>query len=341
MCFEEIDIPNDGRMMGAEEALKACEAALTGDPEQDEATFRAYMALDETRCDNVRALRAGITGYVLMLWPDADLSQWPGALNDYDPFMVRSEIEAASDEMSKGNVNSAVHASAYAVSRLNLLFRQCSAYPNFDFENSFQAFLYRKTQHVDGTLYRALFEMTHANRVFGRIMMAAGELDDAIECFRHAIAWNPVDADNYLDIAVAYLRNHHPELHEINVSLAYPFICGRDQMRRYYFEQAAIYEAKQEYGFAAELYKLSLYFGEHPRSRSALEYLEKTWFKKITPPLDRAHLEKSCLAHHVPLSVSPDLMFNIDAFIAENPEDAESLGIISLKEELLHLFDGI
>ena len=89
------------------------------------------------------------------------------------------------------------------------------------------------------------------------------------------------------------------------------------------------------------MYKLSLAFGENPRARGSLEYIEKTWFKCATPPLSLDHLKASCREHNISFGPSLNFMCDVDEYIAKIPENALSNSLSAEKQSVLAVWNSI
>ena len=114
-----------------------------------------------------------------------------------------------------------------------------------------------------------------------------------------------------------------------------------DDYRRFYFETARQFDNEADHKFAAEMYKLSLAFGENPRARGSLEYIEKTWFKCATPPLSLDHLKASCREHNISFGPSLNFMCDVDEYIAKIPENALSNSFSAEKQSVLAVWNSI
>lgn len=336
--FEQIG--NSPTKRHAEDVIRAMQNELTGDFAHDEPILQLYLSLPEAYCENDEALRAAATGYLLIENPDATPQKYPGMIRDIDLSQANQSIQRAKTLMAEGDINAAVHEIIYTVSRLNLLFLQTKTLNLYDFDD-FEAYLYAATSFDQRPVRKMPFPIARANQICGRILLRANQWDDAEACFRKALAWNPVNADFFLDIAVACDKKHNADMHKINTTLSHPFAATRDQLRRYYFELAADAEARNEFVLSAELYKLSLTIGENERARAALSYLERMRFQRQTPPLDRNHLTQSCRKANIPLGASPKLIAIMSRFIDEHPDAAQALDIPRRQFELEHLLDNI
>lgn len=336
--FEQIGNPSTKRH--AEDMIRNMQNELTGDFAHDEPILQLYLSLPEAYCENDDALRAAATGYLLIERPDASPQNYPGMIRDIDLAQANQSIQRAKALMADGDINAALHEIIYTVSRLNLLFRQAKNLNLYDFDD-FEAYLYAATSFDQRPVRKMPFPIARANQICGRILLHANQWDDAEACFRKALAWNPVNADYFLDIAVVCDKKHNADMHKINTDLSHPFAATRDQLRRYYFERAADAEANNAFVLSAELYKLSLAIGDNARARAAIALLEKMHFQKQLPPLDRNHLTQSCLKANIPLGASPKLLSIMARFIDENPDAAQALDLPKRRFELEHLLDNI
>lgn len=329
MNFETIGTQTDKKP--AEACLNAIEAQLTGVAANDFPLLVQNLALANSICSNPNDLRAALSGYVLSYSPNTTPEACLGLIR-FDAHDAQSQMSRAKAAADAGDFNIAMSAMTALMAKIEKLFRRFPKSTIFNFNNDFEAFVYRRANFNAETTYCAPFNLAQAYNFFGKLHLHANDIDRAITYFRRALDWNPVSPAYYLDLAAAYFTKREFKLHEINTSLAYRYLLTAEHYKRFYFEEARRFDNDSDHKFAAELYKLCLAFGDHARARGGLEYIEKFWFKCATPPLSRAHLSQSCADHHLEFGPSSEMQKDITAFTGEAPH-SPTLPIIQTENQ--------
>ena len=338
MDFETIGTPSQRQTFDA--VWARLDEQLTGNAAYDLPILKHYLDACDEICLAPSDLRTAIIGVMMGYRPDGASEQF-AEVTDFVAHRAGLEMSRAKEAADSGDFNEAMHIMTRLMSRINLLFKRFQKSTIFDFRDDFDAFTYRHANYVEGMLYLTPFAVSQGHQFIGKLYLKLNDIERAIAALRCAVAWNPVCAGYYFDLASAYYQRRDFKMHASNTSIAYRYLRTADDYRRFYFETARQFDNEADHKFAAEMYKLSLAFGENPRARGSLEYIEKTWFKCATPPLSLDHLKASCREHNISFGPSLNFMCDVDEYIAKIPENALSNSLSAEKQSVLAVWNSI
>lgn len=313
---------------------------LSGDAAQDMRILQHHLDIAGEICTTPDDLRAAVIGVMMGYHYDGVPEQF-SEMTEFVVHRAGQEMAMAKQSADQGQFNDAMQRMTRLMSRINVLFRRFSKSTIFDFRDAFDAFVYSSANFSEHAVYQTPFEVSRGHQFIGKLYLKLGDIDRGISALRCAVAWNPACASHYLDLAAAYYQKNEFSMHALNASLAYRYLRAPEDYRRFYFETARRYDHEGDHKFAAELYKLSLAFGDNARARGALSNIEQNWFKCATPPLSYAHLTSSCRSHGTSFGPSPDMMHDIDEFLAGNSDESIAKVIEAEKASVLDVWNGI
>lgn len=338
MDFETIGTPSQKRTL--DEVWATLEEQLSGNVSYDLPILKHYLDVCDEICSAPADLRAAIIGIMMGYRPEGASEQF-AEITDFVANRAGQEMARARAAADNGEFNEAMHSMTRLMSRINLLFKRFQKSTIFDFRDAFDAFVYRHVNYVDGALYTTPFSVSQGHQFIGKLYLKLNDIDRAVAALRCSVAWNPVCAGYYFDLASAYFQRRDFKLHALNTSLAYRYLRTTEDYRRFYFETARQFDNEADHKFAAEMYKLSLAFGNNSRAQASLEYIEKSWFKRATPPLSRSHLMGSCQEHGISFGPSTSLIKAIDNYIAQNPGDPIIPSLMAERDNALAVWNSI
>lgn len=322
--------------MGYKEIVQQLNAQLTGNYEVD-IPFLQMKGEQYKSHEQAREILRAITGMIYDVLPEHMKAQLTQQVYSEEQ-EVQKKLEQAIHQLAERECEQAKQTIEAVIEIINSRHGEEKQGEYFSFHSMLESLLYQEYFKPEHKVHQTTHDNSLIYRVYGCILAAMKQMDQAVQAFENSLRWNPLDVETLFELGEVYKQIEElDKFRDLSLqSLKYATSGG--DLARSYRNLGYYYVDEEDYETAISLYFLSNSYEPNQMASSELQFIAQKLDKELTKP-DMKQVAAALEAHNIAIGAD-ETVIGIALALAQRAKERKDIAAAKHHYSLVYELTG-